>query len=73
MAATKKNPEHYFVITAMGASAHRHGPFVDRDTAIAWVRKHYANWPCWLMPGEYIGVVSVQPLNADGERIAQEG
>lgn len=58
--------EHYFVVTAMGTSAHRHGPFESREAAKDWAKKHYANWPCWLLPAEYIGSVAPRPLDKDG-------
>ena len=68
MAAKK----HYFVFTANGTSAHRHGPFATADAAREWAKIHYAAWQCWLVPAEYIGSVPAQPLDEHGHRI-QEG
>jgi hypothetical protein len=61
--------EHYFVVTAQGTSAHRHGPFLSRDVAIEWVGKHFPHAQCWLQPAEYVGKVQARALDADGQLV----
>lgn len=70
--AEKKTVEHCFVVSSQCTSAHRHGPFVDREAALKWAAKHYASWPCWLLPAEYIGSVPPRCLDADGNLISGE-
>jgi hypothetical protein len=69
--AVAKKTTHYFVINQLGQSAHRHGAFESEEAAKTWVKAKY-NFPCWLVPAEYIGNMPAQPLDADGNKIRPE-
>jgi len=71
MAAPAKRITHFFVLNQLGQSAHRHGAFESREAAEAWVKAHY-NFPCWLVPAEYIGNMPAQPLDAEGKKFVPE-
>jgi hypothetical protein len=69
MATAKR---HYFVVNQLGQSANRQGAFESREAAIEWAEKNYRQFPCWLVPAEYIGVIAPTPLNAEGKKVSAE-
>lgn len=64
----------HFVLNALGQSAHRKGPFVNREAALTWARTHYKDFPAWIVPCEPAnGPAEKHRLNdAEGQPI-QEG